>query len=219
MCSIRPLNKVRNYFILQITWELEFCRRRQQEARKFKKRQRLLKRKHHFKIELWFSLSVLQLFPVGHYTQNRVSILSLVWHEKQRSKDLLLRDGLVVRTKNTKISRLHLADYVKTLHQKACRTFSTIICPHSTCQIIDLWCCRSSCPRHFLNSLLPQLRWRRKEDICIFDEKKTTNMLCTFVFHFNDIKWVNVWSPMEAVKTWRLNFTFPCKSVIPFLPV
>ena len=36
------------------------------------------------------------------------------------------------------ISRRHLADYVKTLHQKACRTCSTIIFYHSTNGVIDL---------------------------------------------------------------------------------
>ena len=49
-----------------------------------------------------------------------------------------------------KISRRRLVDFVKTLHQKACRTCSTIIFPHSTNQIIDLWRCR----RQILNSLL-----------------------------------------------------------------
>ena len=34
-------------------------------------------------------------------------------------KDLLLRARVVVRTSNMKISRGRLADYVKTLHQKA----------------------------------------------------------------------------------------------------
>ena len=38
-------------------------------------------------------------------------------------------------------SRRHLVDYVKELHQKAWRACSTIIFPHSTKQIIDLWCC------------------------------------------------------------------------------
>ena len=51
-------------------------------------------------------------------------------------KDLLLRARVVVRTSNMKISRRRLADYVKRLHQKECRT---IIFLHSTNQIIDLW--------------------------------------------------------------------------------
>ena len=66
-------------------------------------------------------------------------------------KDLLLRARVVVRTSNMKISRRHLADYVKTLHQKACRTCSTIIFLHSTNQIFHLWRCR--CRRQISNSL------------------------------------------------------------------
>ena len=61
-----------------------------------------------------------------------------------------------------KISRRRLVDYVKSLHQKACRTCSTIIFPHSINQIIDLWRCRRFYGRHFLNSLLFQsfgTRW------------------------------------------------------------
>ena len=54
-------------------------------------------------------------------------------------KDFLLRAPVVVRTSNMKIARRSLADYVKTLHQKACRT---IIFLYSTNQIIDLWRCR-----------------------------------------------------------------------------
>ena len=46
-------------------------------------------------------------------------------------KDFLLRACIVVRTSNMKNSRHCLADCVKTLHQKACRT---IIFPRSTHQ-------------------------------------------------------------------------------------
>ena len=49
-----------------------------------------------------------------------------------------------------KISRRRLADYIKTLHQKACRTCSSIIFLHSINQIIDLWRCRGQ----ILNSLM-----------------------------------------------------------------
>ena len=52
-----------------------------------------------------------------------------------------------------KISRRPLADYVKNLDQKSCRTCSTIVFPHSTNQITNLWRCRGRCCRHFLNSL------------------------------------------------------------------
>ena len=53
-----------------------------------------------------------------------------------------------------KISGGRLADYVKTLHQKACRTYSTIIYLHSTNQIIDLSRCRWHCRCQILNSLI-----------------------------------------------------------------
>ena len=43
---------------------------------------------------------------------------------------------VVVRTSNMKISRRRLPDYVKTLHQRACRTCSTINFPQSTNQIM-----------------------------------------------------------------------------------
>ena len=53
-----------------------------------------------------------------------------------------------------KISRRPLADGLRQkLHQKSCRTCSTIVFPHSTNQIINLWRCRGRCCRHFLNSL------------------------------------------------------------------
>ena len=62
--------------------------------------------------------------------------------QRQGVKDLLLRARVVVRTSNIKISRRRLVGYVKTLHQKACRTCSTTIFLHSSNQIIDLWRCR-----------------------------------------------------------------------------
>ena len=55
-----------------------------------------------------------------------------------------------VRTSKMKISRRHLADYVKKLHQKACCTSNTIFFLHSTNQIIELWRCRCRCCRYFL---------------------------------------------------------------------
>ena len=57
------------------------------------------------------------------------------------------------------ISRRRLPDYVKTLHQKACHTCSTIICLHSTNQIIDLWCCCWRC-RCQINLKLPDIKAR-----------------------------------------------------------
>mgnify|MGYP007094271561 CR=1 FL=1 len=40
----------------------------------------------------------------------------------------------------------------KNLHERACRTCSTILFPHSTNQINDLWRCRRCCRRRFVNS-------------------------------------------------------------------
>ena len=73
---------------------------------------------------------------------------------KQRIKDLQLRARVVVKTSNMKISRRRLADCVKKLQQKACRTCRTIIFPHSTNQCKLLVCSVdvAVCRRHFLNS-------------------------------------------------------------------
>ena len=66
--------------------------------------------------------------------------------------DLLLWVRVVMRTSEMKIWRRRLADYVKKLHQKACRACTTIIFPRSTNQSIDLWhCCRH---RHLLKGSL-----------------------------------------------------------------
>ena len=69
-------------------------------------------------------------------------------------KDLLLRSRVVVGASNMNISR-------RRLQQKACRTCSTIIFPHSTNQIIDLWRYRCRYRRHFIREL-KQTRRRRK---------------------------------------------------------
>ena len=92
-------------------------------------------------------------------------------------KNLLLQAHVVVRTSNLKISRCCLADYVKTLHQKACRMCSTIIFLHSTNQIIDLWrCrCRCRCRRQILNSLFTNATPQSTQDCN--SESMVTNML------------------------------------------
>ena len=69
-------------------------------------------------------------------------------------KDLLLRACVVVITSKMNISRGRLADYVKTFHQKACRTCCTIIVLNSTNQIIDLRRCLCRSRRCFLNTAL-----------------------------------------------------------------
>ena len=59
------------------------------------------------------------------------------------------------RTSNMKISRRRLTNYAKNPHQKACRTCSKIIFPHSTNEIIDLLCCRCR-SRHRFQTLSSQ---------------------------------------------------------------
>ena len=135
-------------------------------SRELKKLRRQLQRKRLIKIELCVKLSLLRLFHVDHVVQNslvrtlyriawyQASLVRMVFVERQRRKDLLLRAPVVDRASSMKISRRRLADYVKRLHQKACRTCSTIICLHSTNQIIDLWRCRWGCRCQILSSLL-----------------------------------------------------------------
>ena len=128
--------------------------------REFKKLRRQLKRKLHIKIELCVKLSLLRLFHVDYVVQNTRTALSLPWYEWFSCKgkewkiyccELALS---TMRTSNMKISHRLLADYVKSLHQKACRTCSTIIFLHSTNQIIDLWRCRWRCLRQILKFLI-----------------------------------------------------------------
>ena len=90
--------------------------------------------------------------------KNRRSVLSLDWHKwfsskRLRMKYLLMWARVLVRTSSIKISRRHLADFVKKLHQSACRSCSTIIFHHSINHIIDLWRFGHFCHRGFLNSL------------------------------------------------------------------
>ena len=49
--------------------------------REFKKLRRQLQGKRHIKIELCVKLSLLRLFHVDHFVQNRRSALPLAWHE------------------------------------------------------------------------------------------------------------------------------------------
>ena len=125
----------------------------------FKKLRRQLQRKRHIKNELCVKLRLLRLFHVDHVVRNRRTALSLAWYEwfsfkGKEWKIYCCELRVVVRTSNMKISRCRLADYVKTLHQKACRTCSMIIFLHSTNQIIDLWRCLWRCRRQIFNSLL-----------------------------------------------------------------
>ena len=111
-------------------------------------------------MELCVRLNVQRLFHVGHVVQNRWSVLSLAWHEwfswKGREWKIYCshrRQSL----KSMNISRRLLADYVNKLHQKACRTCSTIIFPHLTNQVIDLLRCRFNSRRRLFQPLRADL--------------------------------------------------------------
>ena len=69
-------------------------------------------------------------------------------------KDLLLCVHVVAKTLTLEISRCHLADYVKELYLSACRMCSTIICHHSTNQIIVFWRRRCRCHPPCLSFLI-----------------------------------------------------------------
>ena len=131
------------------------CRKRSTSFRReFKKLRRLMRQKRHIKIELCVRLSVLRLFQVGHCLQNKPRVLSFAWHHgfHTKAKNERFTAESSRCPQNLKIENImsSFANYVKKLHQKACRTCSTIIFPRSTNQIIDLWRCL--CRRHFLNS-------------------------------------------------------------------
>ena len=79
---------------------------------------------------------------------------------------LLGTNDFPVKADNEKLSaaglccrKFRLADYVKTLHEKARHTCSTIIFPRPTNCIIDLWRCR------FLNSLIARYETTREKGI------------------------------------------------------
>ena len=100
----------------------------------------------------------LRLFHVCHVILNRRSALFVFFgtnafhvkaeNEKLIAADLRCRQNLKYENFTSSFGRLR-----QKLHQKSCRTCSTIVFPHSTNQIIHLWRCRGRCCRHFLNSL------------------------------------------------------------------
>ena len=63
------------------------------------------------------------------------------FYVKVENENLLLRARVVVKTLKTENSTSSFGRLRQKLHQKACRTCSTIIFPHSTNHIIDLWRC------------------------------------------------------------------------------
>ena len=126
--------------------------------REFKKLRRSPQRKQHLKISLFVRFSVSTIIPwLSRYTKQGKCTFSFfgtnAFHvkaedEKLIAADLRCRQSLKYENFTSSFGRL-----CQKLHQKSCRTCSTIIFPHSTNQIINLWGCRGRCRRHFLNSL------------------------------------------------------------------
>ena len=102
-----------------------------------------------------------------------------------------------------KISRHRLADYVKTLHKKACRTCSTIIFLHSTNQIIDLWRCRWRCRRQILNSLIGSNGLDLEFYPCDTDDRKRLSSDSIFLME-TGFKW---W---KRQKRWDISHAYDC---------
>ena len=88
-----------------------------------------------------------------------------------------------------KISPRCLADYVKTLHQKA------IIFLHSTNQIIDLWRYRWRCRRRILSSLI--IKWVQ----LIFNSCIELKLLRTILSCCSSVLGVRRYLKMERPKT------------------
>ena len=146
----------------------------------------------------------------------------MVLMQRQKMKDVLLRARVVVRTSNTKISRRHLADYVKTLHQKACST-STMIFPCSTNHIVDLWRCRCRVTREFKT-----WRWQRqrhKAMIWLVEWRKIIVLQVRHAFGAmfwrslpnDDVKfsYLRFWRQRELAAVNLLLFAFSWKSFVP----
>ena len=112
-----------------------------------KRLRRLLQRKRHIKGVLCVRLSVTRLFQVDHVVQTRRNVPSLPWHEwfscKAKNERFSAagsrcRQSLKYENFTSSFSRLRQIIAPKSvLH--AC---NTIIFPHSTNQITDLWRCR-----------------------------------------------------------------------------
>ena len=137
-------------FFKQYTSQIQILRLPHTEnykKREFKKLRRQLQRKHHIKIELCFKLSVLRLFIVGHVVQTRRSAFSFAWHEWFHVKAKNERFTVASSRCRQNLKYENFTSLSGRLHQKACRTCTTIIFLHSTNQIIDLWRCCCRCRR------------------------------------------------------------------------
>ena len=69
------------------------------------------------------------------------------------------------------------------LHQKACRTCSMIILPHSINQIIHLWCCRCHSRRRFLSLI---------KSATVFLRTFCTPGTC--IYNFDTFDWRQLWN-------------------------
>ena len=130
--------------------------------REFKKLRRLLQRKRHIKMEMFYDYSMfvtLQETGEVHFCLFGTN----GFYVKAENEKLSLRACVMARTSNMKTSCRALADQLRhRLHKKTCRTCSTITFPHSTNQIMALWCCRgrvavviSSTPQCVFNTASP----------------------------------------------------------------
>ena len=123
-----------------------------------KLRQKLQRLWRHLKIELRIRLSALRWFYfVGHV--NKIGEVFL---------HLIGRNGFLVRC-------------IK-LHRRAYRTFSTILFPHSTNQIVDLWRCRLCCRRRFVqNSLIGSAAHASSDNTLGSPSISTPELLCAWL--------------------------------------
>ena len=126
------------------------------------KQHRQLQRKGHIKIELCVRLSALRLVDVSHVhkiakVSCRLILPQMVFVSAAKNGRFTVagsryRQNLTYENFTALFGRLR-----QKLHQivcRTCRTPSTIIFPHSTNQIIDLWRCRCRSRRHSLINFL-----------------------------------------------------------------
>ena len=157
------------------------------ELRNSRRQGRLRQRKRRIKKGFCVRLSVLRSLHFGHVVQNMQVYFRLLGtngfqakNERFTVEGRCCPQNLTYENFTSSFGRLRQ----KKLHQKECRTCSTIIFPYSTNQIINLWLCR--CPGHFLDSILGTLRnddGNEDLNICILNEEKN-NDFRTCVFHF-----------------------------------
>ena len=147
--------------------------------------------------------------------------------QRQRVKDLYCWE-LALFSEPSKIntSRRRLADYVQTLHQKACPTCSTIVFLYSTNQIIDLWRCRWRCRRQISNSLSSiQLRnshftsWKDRERLRNKEKWKMHVQSVQNYWIFLSVKYANFWLSCHRCHFGCSSFLFTSYNVSRQLPI